>query len=542
MPQTEAMPHDGQLLCYLGPAEVLPSQQSTPEQVTDGSKRRAACDECRTLTWYLNDVSSPFANQHFLAGKRKLRCSGEPAGCTRCLKHQIQCQYSVQKPMGRPRKRQRQQDEEILQPQEDGWIAPDNDEDPSVSYDPEAVSHYPDMSPPNVTDLLVNESIHPHIYSSFMQSRSISARSPEALPLEHNPNATNTWSSDHLNGLEMDDTPPSEILSTPPNLNNMIDSWTGTVPGSGNVTDTSTWQPDYKDFNMPAIIESTALDSRSLPSESQSTPNTCACLSNLYLTLSSLSTLQSNNRAPGRPGASTPSIFPLVTPATIETLRMASREAYRVIHCCICPQSFQTGMQNIMLLCTLLSVLGDIWGRLSRAPVKDIRSGFITGTTNADSMSDEDWRALIRRIVRKGVYGRVEASTSSFHADIEDERYNRSYSLSYLINSLERRQKTWHGQVEDDGEFPDIKRHWTGTEGPRVKFGSVFSPNVGATGASSNGYGATVPNAGKNGGTEGCKGTVMQKNSEEGHLCLQIVDQVRGLMAALDLDDTNGGS
>ncbi|KAL9622002.1 MAG: hypothetical protein Q9160_003664 [Pyrenula sp. 1 TL-2023] len=440
--------------------------------------------------------------------------------------------------MGRPRKRQRQQDEEAGQPQEDGWIAPDDDEDPFVSYDPVAMSQYPDMSPPNVTDLLVNESIQPPVYSSFMQSCSTPTQNPEAAPLGQIHGVANSWSSDHLKDQREDNTPPSEFLPTPPILTNMPDTWTDTVPESGNVTNATTWQPDYKDFNMPAIIDSTALDPHPLPSESRSTPKTCACLSNLYLTLSSLSTLQSNNSTPGRPGASAPSVFPLVTPTTIESLRMASREAFRVIHCHICPQSFQTGMQNIMLLCTLLSVLGDIWGRLSRAPVGEIKTGFMSGTIDADLMSDEDWRILIRRIVRKGVYGRGEPLTSRYRADIEDERCNRSYSLAYLINSLERRQKTWHGQVEDDGEFPDINRHWTGTEDPRVKFGSIISPNVGVTGVPNDVYGAASPNAGEDGGKEGRKGPKMQKNIEEGHLCLQIVDQVRGLMAALDLEDT----
>ncbi|KAH6719203.1 hypothetical protein BKA61DRAFT_669536 [Leptodontidium sp. MPI-SDFR-AT-0119] len=47
--------------------------------------KRRACDECRT---------------------RKLACSKDPDGCERCKKENIVCNYSEQKPMGRPRKRQ----------------------------------------------------------------------------------------------------------------------------------------------------------------------------------------------------------------------------------------------------------------------------------------------------------------------------------------------------------------------------------------------------------------------------------------------------
>ncbi|MCJ1249389.1 hypothetical protein MMC30_006612 [Trapelia coarctata] len=56
---------------------------SNPKPRHDRPKH-AACDECRT---------------------RKLKCSGEPTSCERCTKVGLTCQYSSQKPMGRPRKR-----------------------------------------------------------------------------------------------------------------------------------------------------------------------------------------------------------------------------------------------------------------------------------------------------------------------------------------------------------------------------------------------------------------------------------------------------
>lgn len=45
------------------------------------------------------------------AGTRKLRCTGEPAGCARCGEEGISCVYAARKRMGRPRKRRRWEDD-----------------------------------------------------------------------------------------------------------------------------------------------------------------------------------------------------------------------------------------------------------------------------------------------------------------------------------------------------------------------------------------------------------------------------------------------
>ena len=45
-------------------------------------------------------------------GTRKLACTKEPDGCSRCKREGIACHYSPQKPMGRPRKRPRDQTSE----------------------------------------------------------------------------------------------------------------------------------------------------------------------------------------------------------------------------------------------------------------------------------------------------------------------------------------------------------------------------------------------------------------------------------------------
>jgi len=61
-------------------------KMSQPSKAVDSAApKRRACDECRS---------------------RKLACSKEPNSCERCIREGIACHYSVQKPMGRPRKRQ----------------------------------------------------------------------------------------------------------------------------------------------------------------------------------------------------------------------------------------------------------------------------------------------------------------------------------------------------------------------------------------------------------------------------------------------------
>ncbi|KAF1923942.1 uncharacterized protein M421DRAFT_73991 [Didymella exigua CBS 183.55] len=55
-------------------------------------KLHAACDECRT---------------------RKLKCSGDKPCCGRCRREEMECVYSPRKTMGRPRKRRREEGDEL---------------------------------------------------------------------------------------------------------------------------------------------------------------------------------------------------------------------------------------------------------------------------------------------------------------------------------------------------------------------------------------------------------------------------------------------
>ncbi|KAI9676995.1 MAG: hypothetical protein M1817_006834 [Caeruleum heppii] len=77
----------------------------------------SSCDPCRT---------------------RKLKCSGEPTGCTRCRTSGHHCHYSARKPMGRPLKRQRSS--EAPGTRADGGLTPD-------ATNRRADSHHPPAEP-----------------------------------------------------------------------------------------------------------------------------------------------------------------------------------------------------------------------------------------------------------------------------------------------------------------------------------------------------------------------------------------------------------
>ncbi|KAI9845344.1 MAG: hypothetical protein M1837_004966 [Sclerophora amabilis] len=73
------------------------------------AKRHAACDECRS---------------------RKLKCSGDPLGCSRCIRDNIVCSYSERKRMGRPRKRRRSRQSSF----EDSEPGPASETELAASY------------------------------------------------------------------------------------------------------------------------------------------------------------------------------------------------------------------------------------------------------------------------------------------------------------------------------------------------------------------------------------------------------------------------
>ena len=250
-------------------------------------------------------------------------------------------------------------------------------------------------------------------------------------------------------GIDQDSTPPEHSPPTPSYL---------FYP-----TSMAAW-PDYSTMSQlpqPVLDKSQATSESSGPSlgslDNLPQVPACACLPNLYLTLSTLSTVNS---------------FP-VSQHTLESLMTASRTAHSVLYCAICPTKFQSGMQNIMLLGTLLNVLADSWNRVRRASAKELRQGFgsarpceCSPDTPLTPAQDLSWQLFAYSLIRAHVFGDMTSPTSWM---LPDGSKSDSYcpfncpkgvpiTLSWLVSALERRQQTYHGEIVDTGEFPVPKR------------------------------------------------------------------------------------
>ena len=173
-----------------------------------------------------------------------------------------------------------------------------------------------------------------------------------------------------------------------------------------------------------------------------SAPTTCACLPNLYSTLASF-------QSPPQPSF----------PYSMGLLRDAVRLGHTVVRCQICPKTYNTGVQNIMLLGTLMQMISNEYSKLlkhieERSANEDkitfrvgehssILDSRHTGTPDCPmginiDLSGAEWQMLARKAIRQEVVG------SS----------NNTESLMALIDAMRKRQQSLH-----EGYFPDKHEH-----------------------------------------------------------------------------------
>ncbi|PKY00915.1 hypothetical protein P168DRAFT_275506 [Aspergillus campestris IBT 28561] len=347
------------------PSDDSQSQDAAP--TSQPLKRHAACDECR---------------------KRKLKCSGEPNGCSRCVKQSLSCHYSVQKQMGRPPKKRAREDDDELPPFEfsgdDAWLNVNPADFPPAN-----------LTPPGATGP-VNAS-----HGVF----------PEWCPLP-------VTSASH------------QLLSTDENHNH---SWQLEQGQSfSSVPETTSPWPDFTSvtaampnpFTTPPGLPQ--LQSPPVPfSHSQTPSGQCTCLSYLYLCLSHLSSLAS---------------FP-ISQHTLCSLFIASRTAQAVIRCRVCPTRFATGMQNVMFTGTLLNVIADAWLRVSKTdPVELGRQAappaYVSALQNSPNPT-EAWADWLRQTVRSSLLGTPSDEAGSV-------KCSQVPSLLSCIIEMENRQRSWH--------------------------------------------------------------------------------------------------
>ncbi|CAI7592188.1 unnamed protein product [Penicillium viridicatum] len=357
-----------------------------PLPITNDSsepKRHAACDECR---------------------KRKLKCSGEPSGCSRCNKQSLSCNYSIQKQMGRPpKKRTRTEDEGASCPAlsfAEIWPSPVDSQQSSLG-----------MSPSTMT---FSDADHlcPQLFWR---------------PGMH-PNSPQPQSADQLSGYEDHNHTSSPDRLKQPTLG---------VPASS-----SPW-PDFSAISkatampMPFPTPPTFPSMHSLPLSpttsvsSDSTTSGCPCLSYLYLSLSHMTSISS---------------FP-VNNHTLCSLYIAARTARDVIRCQVCPKVFATGLQNIMFIGTLLTVVADSWLRVSQADAVELGMQSAPPDFVSETLQSPDpaqvWKQWLHDVVRRAVIGGSAGPGAMIACSWQP-------ALLSMIMEIEDRQRRWH----EPGQHP----------------------------------------------------------------------------------------
>ncbi|KAK6088282.1 hypothetical protein SCUP234_00770 [Seiridium cupressi] len=405
---------------------------SPPEQSGGAAPKHRACDECRT---------------------RKLACTKEPDGCSRCKREGITCHYSPQKPMGRPRKRPRDETSETTPATESANKTP-------------MVEIPPDTEDPGLAFL------------SFLTG----------------------------GDLDLDHALPKVALDPPQDKADWSFGFTGNDFGQLNFDAATDHAPSFSASNIdPALF--TAVTSESTPPEGptpllssgQSSspssngsppclgPTNCACIASLYLSIDSMQKLPND-----------------ITDA-VRQARLTAKSAYQVVNCPTCsipldlepahadahlnPQSIHN-FQLLMLLSTLIPSIVHAYERIlhlvdqetakAQAERREIaftlqNYGGMWGGLGGDScgtrrtlehrmMEPVMWRLTVRALLRVDVYGinacEMDDSPSAdpFHLGLRD-----------IVIQMENRSKARHAIMDPlllSGNWSDpqsaLKMHKTG--------------------------------------------------------------------------------
>ncbi|RMZ07637.1 hypothetical protein D0862_04214 [Hortaea werneckii] len=343
-------------------------------------KLRAACDECRL---------------------KKLKCTGEQPACSRCVREGIQCIYSPQKQMGRPKKRQRvgaaeEEGEAFYPKQQEEHLAPLPPTSKPSQMGGEKDSDLPpftlDFSQANQNTTAGADATLTSDWSSWEEFEKFLGNGNDNLPSWF---SSNNWSADSpgqdalpsltpdfATNFPTEETSPP-ILNVPPELllprqaetgKDASNEGAGWGVGEGDASRENdfpiagepepapetrgAWGDDGNLVStlLPHITTPTAFPLTRPPppvnpqdhhhQQQQQQPSflpppSCACLATLYLTLSTLQP----------PSPSSPSF-----PHTLAPLRTAMQTATSILSCPICPQKFLSAMQNTQLLGTLLAM------------------------------------------------------------------------------------------------------------------------------------------------------------------------------------------
>ena len=334
-------------------------------------------------------------------GSRKLACSKEPDGCTRCVRDGIRCHYSEQKPMGRPRKRQA-----------NGEMKEGNLEFQSIISDFDPLPYFDDSF-----------KVDPFINTSDFQF----PNNPIDYPAMSSEQAPAT-------GLCTLDDGRTVFHFGVDELNVPIDF------GVDDATPGST-EPIIPTGPEPVKHTSGAF-AGDHPAPSAPGPP-CSCLATMYLAMSSLEE------------------FPNEVETALATVRAAANTAQSSIRCPKCGHCAATltpsieAFQNTMLLGTILPIIANGYKRLlvmvdeetEKAKALGIKKVFriaayggIPGPErscgaakhlNDAVMEPDEWRTAVRGLLRADVYG-MDGVTSG---------------LRGIISEMEQRQRLRHKEM-----------------------------------------------------------------------------------------------
>jgi hypothetical protein len=333
------------------------------------------------------------------------------------MRESITCVYSLQKQMGRPKKRQRAENE----CDEEG-VVEDVPLDQFLAGPADVATGSKDAVPPtdfnNVDSMLALD--------GMLQ--------PWTVPgLD--------WNMSDNNGHLFDDPVPDLTRD-----NSSEDS-----PPAINVS--TELQSHHQHHQQPVPVDYTA--GLSAPDQLP----TCACLSTLYLTLSNLATMD-------------PSFS---FPTALHPLREAMSTASQVLSCTACPTRFITGLQNVQLLNALLMSLAERFSRVLTSITNEATSlehhnasaspseqrtklfrladlstpghlhtgGLGCAAAFSLSFTPAEWRSMAKKVVRAEVHGPSDGTNCC------------AYLLG-LISAMEKRQDQWH-KMPPSMDFPKDK-------------------------------------------------------------------------------------
>lgn len=365
-------------------------------------------------------------------GTRKLACSKEPDGCSRCRREGIPCHYSPQKPMGRPRKRPRDESNN-----EDTAVAPATEntmtEIPQDTADPGLALINILTGGEGDYDMLGNGSL-------------LSSSSSKGYSWDFG------YTGDSLGDIGFDPVPQHAPLFSPSNIDPSLFVSAAEPPGVEQVPNLSP--------NSASTPENVGGSCSAPPPQTPPAIN-CAHTAALYLALDSMQKV------------------PEGVENGIRHARRASRTAYDVVYCPVCSfrieppdraasSDIMRNFQNLMMLATLIPTIVHAYENILRVVDEETTKavaerrrlifklkgfgGIMWGDENTCSNGSETlnhlemepamWRLTVRALLKADVYGLSGldcdiTATSPLHIGLKD-----------IVLQMEQKSKTRHAVLD----------------------------------------------------------------------------------------------